>query len=470
MPTIDVFHPDAIKQIAESVRRLEAQYRGHDDLIKSIGRQHRGKEIRGGITGTHADHPVYPAAGCTFLTYFEDWTFETTPGECGRTQTQKWGKYVVAQVYGGQYLKEDTRVILVRLNSAQGLQWWAIPLTLELVRFRLTAILCPDGSAAAVILDKTLTPKAGADPIVVFDTVGQWRGDIDFDGWAVKMRDSDQYEILFLEFYARFIQVTLNEDMAADGCAGGHGETAVSATLDNYWGAAPNHRDPSDDDGNVNVYDRAELYPLALAGAKAFCVLDEQDGIGAACFGRYVVWISDQQTLWGTAELQADMCPDADADIGDSLDEATGPIYGQRPEGVTAALNLYKLAGQAGDQVAVAYSRTFCDWIVLQVQHIEQELITACSITDIDAGAGVCATALKFTKQPFSIQSCGQASTVETCLTFQQIDVVVDVFDGDDSSQGDCLQLTRQSLYVACVGAQATETIICFTTCPDSSS
>lgn len=478
MQQINTFHPDAIKQIADNVRRLEQLYRNLDRrMLQAISRQDRA-EVRTAITATSATHPVYPVKGCTFVCQYEDWSFDTTPGVCGRDKVYEWpDKWTVAQVYGGQYLAEGTRVLLVVVPSeGAGLQHWALPLPLELVRFRLTEILCPNQSAAAVLLDTTLSPIAGADPITVFDTVGEWRGDVDFDGWAVKMRDSGKYEIIFLEFYARFIEVELNEDMSGDPCAGGHGTTAVSAKVLNHWGAAPNHKDPRDPQGNVDVYDRAELYPYALGprsgqpGARAFCVLDEQDGVGSACFGRYVVWVCDQQTLWGTAELQSDMCPGSDADLADSLDEATPPLFGQRPEGVTAALNLYDLAGQAGDQVAIFYSRVFCDWIVLQVQHKERQLITACAVTDIDTGPGVCATALKFTKEKFSIQSCGQSPEVETCLQFQQIDVVVDVYDGEDSSQGDCLQLTRQSLYVACVGASTIETIICFTDCPDASS
>lgn len=459
---ITTFADDAIRQIAESVRRLQAQYRNIEALLPGLRRDPVGRDIRTGVTGTNATWPTYPSTGCTFVVQFEDWNFLEAPGTCGLSDSYAWpARHVIAQVYGGEYLAEGTRVFVVRVPSrSKGLQYWILPATPGLVRFELLETLCRDGSALAVRLSADGLPVG--DPFTIYDTVGQWHGAAGFQGWATWQADGQRWEVVFLEALARFVEFELLDDVGGGCGASGYGGTAVPAQVLRYWGAAPNHRDPG---ATINVYDRAELYPHAMKGARGFAVYDEQH-VAAGCVGRYVIWTCDQMTLWGTAQLDNDMCPDTYQVSVSQFERATWAPFGQDPPAIAAAVNWFSLAGQYRDRVALYYSDTLCEWVIVQVTHKEVDVVVGLGIVDGDTGAGVCPTALQAQKRTFAMQYCDPTVATETVLTFQTLTVVVDVFDGTDASLGDCLQQTVQQVWLPCAGDQATETIICFSTCP----
>lgn len=515
MAKIHTFDEDSIDDIARAVRRLQAQHRGFQHSLDALAKRRdpQGHNIRSGITGTVTAHPVYPSAGCTFVVKFEDWDFTENPGLCGRSAVYTWPiGHVVAQVYGGTYLAEGTRVLVVRIPSrSKGWQYWILPLPNTLVRFRLTAMLCQDSTAAATQLDCDGNPIGS--PITVVDTVGKWQGDVGFEGWAVFTNDCQRYEIVFLEGFARYIQFTLINGLG--GCESGASQ--AKANVLHYWGDAPNGKDPTGGTNKIDVYDRANLYSHALPGARGIAVLDEKH-TATGCFGRYVIIACDQMATWCTAELGAKLCVDDTYGNISSFDAATFEPFGQRPPDITGAINLYGLAGQVGDQVALFYSEIFCDWIIVQIQHKEVSLVVGGDLYDPGEGCHQ----LRLQTRKFAIPFCdtetsnitvanlqswdlvenvkfepldtgspssdckivqekrsvcllqtpsGRPLTETDVVIFQPLDVVTDVYSDETSSDDGCLIKTSEIIYGLCIGDEALdETILCYTDCPTSSS
>jgi len=529
---IKILDEDSLREVAERIRELQAMHKNVREMLAALRREPYGHVIRTVKTSTRApDWIPYPDEGSVFPFQFEDWDFDETPGASGLANTDEWaGKKPIGQIWGSQWVPEGTRLLAVKLPSAtKGRQWWGFQLPQPLIRFELTATLCAatsgaGGSATAQRIDGDLAQIDDDPEITVFDAVGFWHGKTGYQGWAVWMQDAARYEIVFLEALARFIEFTLGEDMTSGCSVEGYGDTARSVTVDRYWGGAPNNKNPDTGQG-ISVYDRAELFPLALTGAKGFAIYDELHATatnedGEICDGRYIVVQCDQQTLWMEAQASFDYCcEDYTWEIESPL-EGTAAPFSQRPAPEpTEALNIWGLAAEAADSICVIFSHLYCDWLVLQVTHKCIDVITAFRLYD----PGADCKKLQLGRREIAVAYCSPDVTWPAGagagvyeLVLSAVDIVNAVtftgLDGDTTgamNSGECaltqsvrrvcllddsagaadprvteimqfaeadvvtdvfdtgsaLGQTVQAIYVACIGVSANEGIITTTDC-----
>lgn len=143
----------------------------------------------------------------------------------------------------------------------------------NLFRFRLTDSLTPTlaggtSSAPAVILDWNSGTSSYDDgtAITVVDIYGKlsshpgfFEGYSGYYGFCCKLPDKDEYQIVYMEQQALFIQVSLNNAISGGGSLG--------ATVQNYWyGVSPG--------STVNIYDPLNLYNGAVSASLALCAWD----------------------------------------------------------------------------------------------------------------------------------------------------------------------------------------------------
>src|SRR5262249_6708561 len=128
-----------------------------------------------------------------------------------------------------------------------------------IVRFKLTATLSLGGSAAAVIREWDPTASGGAGAYVDGDAItvkdyfgalgdpGEWQAPSGYYGFAVKLADLDEYQILYMEHQAEFVAFTLTADMGAG---------SATATFNSFWMGRSTAAE-------TTVYDRQNLYASA---------------------------------------------------------------------------------------------------------------------------------------------------------------------------------------------------------------
>lgn len=168
---------------------------------------------------------------------------------------------VVTDIYGQRYATGE-RVFCQYHGQALG--WIIVGSAAEkLLRFELYETLDLGGSALAQIVTfNGVAYVAGGDQITVTDFTenpGSWAGLSGYRGWCVHKQDSDAYEIVWMETYARFCEFTL-----ASAISGGE----ANATLDAAW----HIKYPPDD---IVVSDRRGWYEGAPEGATGFAIWDE---------------------------------------------------------------------------------------------------------------------------------------------------------------------------------------------------
>lgn len=237
--------------------------------------------------------------------------------------------------------------------------WYVFPEPLEVIRFELDADKkLTDQFVDAYKLDPDLA-KYGTK-LQVWDTVGKWHGRKGYQGWAVRMRDSDHFEIIFLEGPARFIQFKLMGKLDTH---------EQYAKITYFWGAAPNHRDPSLGDSIIKVYDRGKLFKRALTDAVGFAVYDETDLDGAGPLGKYIVTQCNQMAILLEATLPK-MCSGESAIAGVTGFQAiTHAPFGQKPTSINILENVHGLANPAGSRATLQWNESRETWEVLQVKH-----------------------------------------------------------------------------------------------------
>ena len=158
MAKINTFDDDAIRQIAESVRRLEAKARNTDKRFAELrARQTEpsGHEIRTGFTTTNDANPTYPDGGCQFVVQLEDWEHPLSVGSCPELEATKWAKvYVIGRTYDGTHLPEDTEVIVLRIAGRKGNQYYLIPLAVPVLGYgTLDSQMCRDDTEGTVLVE-----------------------------------------------------------------------------------------------------------------------------------------------------------------------------------------------------------------------------------------------------------------------------------------------------------------------------
>jgi len=144
---------------------------------------------------------------------------------------------------------------------------------LRIVRFRLSTTLSLGGSATAVIRKWDPEAAGGDGAYVDGDTItvkdyfgalgdpGEWQAPNGYYGFAVKLTDRDEYQILYMEHQAAYVAFTLTSDISA-------GE--ATADFDSFWSGR-----------NVgtatNVFDRNGNWSSGKNGQKGIAAWDSKE-------------------------------------------------------------------------------------------------------------------------------------------------------------------------------------------------
>lgn len=382
------------------------------------------------------------------------------------------------------------------------------------VRFKLTATLTSSGSAAAVIRTFNGTTYVDDAAIVVFDwysittqspgsTRGMWRGIAGMEGFALKREvpsssSQEEYDIIWMEQYARVIEFTLTENMGYSTAS------QASANVDSafFQGISVG--------STTTIHDDQDLFPRALSGAKGVAIRSEY-----TTDQPYFKVVSCQQMtrLLGATADDA-FCSDASQaplKIGSLVALEFSP-FSQLPSPLpTQAENLLKLAGLKDDWLILGWDEAIEKWFVLQVQHHPKEFITgvrynasqgcgAIQVKKQEAAVMLCKDetdwqdVIQLTEQEFvyamgvsdesgsgqnsGTQSCAltitkakvcgigspEVTSTSTAVQLKQLQVITGV--GADS---DSLYAIARSIFVVCFGAAAEYDIVGITECESGS-
>lgn len=212
-------------------------------------------------------------SGQVLVRYFDGTDWQNTGG----SETAATSKTITAFDFQGYNYNDGDFVFCVYHGQAR--QWFIItPPFLDFVRFQLAEPLALSGSATANILVDT----GGADyeigpEITVKDWTkepGSWSGKTGYRGWAVLKGDTKgaaqdpaeaEYEIIWMETQARYIEFTLNEQLSGP---------SAEVTVDAWW----NIKEPEGAEGGpVEVHDRLQQWTQAPEGARGFAIWDEKE-------------------------------------------------------------------------------------------------------------------------------------------------------------------------------------------------
>ena len=203
---------------------------------------------------------------------------------------------------------------------------------------------------------------------------GMWSGIASMEGFARKREvpmDSGgppEYEIVWMEQYARFIHFTLTEDMGATTAQ------EATASVDYAWGQG-------DSPGaTLIVHDDQDMWPWALSGAKGTAIRNEYLDTETPGTPYYSIVSIQQQMLYGEAILQETMCPDDDPTETYNVTEVkvwSPTIFNQAPV-ITTVKNPLRRAAKNGEKVFIVgqYEDTDITWNVVAVRAQYGTLIT----------------------------------------------------------------------------------------------
>jgi hypothetical protein len=213
-----------------------------------------------------------------------------------------------------------------------------------------------------------------------------WTGIIGMEGLA-RRRDvssdqseppEDQYEVIWMEQFARFCQVTLT--------SGFDSNLSATSTTDFTFGQG----DPPTLDGNgeLTVYDDQGMFPRAATGAKACVVRNEYLHQDEPEDPWYTVFNCQQEAIYGEATLQSTLCPDSSSGSISGFVPRSPSLFNLEPDPLPdTARNPYHLAGQSGAKVFVVYFNASPEeldqdpgtkgwWVIVQVEHMEYQVVT----------------------------------------------------------------------------------------------
>lgn len=153
MADINSFDDGAVRRIAETVRRLEAQVRNLTGTVRQLLiSQNPGTpavQVRTGKTSTGPDDETYPTDGCKFWVQLQDWGWDEATGDCDQEEDNHASRYVLGKTYNGEHLAADTLVIVVRIAGIEGPRYLIVPACLEIMIGKLDGSLS-DGSSATM--------------------------------------------------------------------------------------------------------------------------------------------------------------------------------------------------------------------------------------------------------------------------------------------------------------------------------
>lgn len=184
----------------------------------------------------------------------------------------------------------------------------------EPIRFELTEALAlgDEAEAEQLLWNGSAYVKQGTTFTVRDFTARGWKGEVGYWGWCIKKTDrdtvegQDEYDIIWMEMQARFVEFTLTEDM---------GETEsehASATVvtHRYW----HTRQP---EGTITVVDAAGLFTRALSGASGVAVYDERRD-------EYVIVECETKAGWIFGTLTEDMGESTSGEASATVSEFGG--------------------------------------------------------------------------------------------------------------------------------------------------
>lgn len=271
-----------------------------------------------------------------------------------------------------------------------------------------------------------------------------------------------------------------------------------TATVNSYWGTQQDIQNPGN---TVTCVFCAGHFPHAQIGAQGTAALD-------AVTGKYRVVTCDQQALSVTAEAAEDFCPSSASIAIASYDVASFFLFGQRPPTLPVMLNLFGLAGHAGDSLWGEYSEAYDEWVAVQATHVDRELMTdmrynaqGCKLEKQVQRAAIMycqepewKTAIQLTKKQYlsglykDVTLGGSAGDQVVGCAVGQYKKLVCVFGEEDGGQeaiiqavpkafltlvqddGDCVVWESQVGFVLCVGATDSGDVFCTTDCEDQGS
>lgn len=274
-----------------------------------------------------------------------------------------------------------------------------------LVRFRLTGSLSTGGNSTAKLLTWTGAAYAEGDTISVYDHYsataqapggarGMWQAISGMEGYArlreVQPEDEEQprqYDIVWMEQYARLIEFTLTADMSSSSAA-----ATVTASWDQ--GCPPG--------STLTVHDPQNRWRDAIEGCKGTAIRDEYAQTDQPTTPYYRIVSCQRAAKRAKASLSAAMCGSSP-----SLSSPTWMVYQQGdfvadPGQATIAVNLAGHRGMAGDYVwleRVSNTQPF-QWHVVDVEKHPLQLLT-------------CATSLS--GDPAELVKCCVTAAVEVC-------------------------------------------------------
>lgn len=253
-------------------------------------------------------------------------------------------------------------------------------------RFRLTANLQMGSNAPAQRLAFNGIAYTAIQTIRLFDapypitpdapgtTRGMWSGIASMEGWARKREvqmdvgGPPEYEIVWMEQYARFIHFTLTENMGATTAQ------EAAANVDYAWGQG-------DTPGaTLIVHDDQDMWRWALTNAKGTAIRNEYLATNTPQTPYYSIVAIQQQMLYGEAILQETMCPGDDPAETYNVDEVkvwSPSIFNQVPV-ITTVKNPLRRAAKNGEKVFIVgqYEGTMVTWNVVAVRAQWGRLIT----------------------------------------------------------------------------------------------
>ena len=310
---------------------------------------------------------------------------------------------------GGVTIPEDTQVFAIFHQQTE--RWITFghegsPGTI--VRFKLTQDLDTGSSATAVIRYWDGAAYQDGAAITVFDWWaisqggrGMWQAVTNMEGWAVlRENETTEYDIVWMEQYARFIRFTLTEDM---------GETTpqeASANVNDSWdqGVEP----PT----TITVHDPLDLFKDCVADCVGIAVRSEYADPTNPTEPYYIVVTCQRAAKLYHGLLSGDMCGGSPSVTDWEMEPVGEFTFDEEPQTVQ---NSAEHRGQSGDYVAVrriTNERPFL-WEIYDVLLKEQQVVTEVVWDD----ATKC---LKKKTRVIAIEACEDESEFENILCFEE--------------------------------------------------
>lgn len=192
------------------------------------------------------------------------WILVTNP--VGSAPALPKGNYYLARLSGAAASSGGTTRPLYVIDSSQAVG--------QVVRFKTTTTLSLGGTATAKLQNWDGAAYVDGSTITVVDwfgasgigDVGEWQAPSGYYGFAVKLTDKSEYQILYMEHQAEFIKFTLTSDVSA-GSAG--------AAFNSFWMGR-------NTGSETTVYDRTGQWATCQTGDEGIACWDSK-------LGQYVI-------------------------------------------------------------------------------------------------------------------------------------------------------------------------------------